>query len=308
MTILRHSDYYNVVLETVKEHGRIHRRALRDEVAKRVGLSEEEKQATNSKGTNIFGSRIHWSSAVLVLAGLLRRPERAILEITPLGDQLLAKYPNGIPAEIVKEQDAFKAMEERARQNKLEKKSSEPSDELDDDQTPLEQLERAVSQVEQAVANDLLVLIQGLNPAALEKLMLTLLRKMGYGASEDSLQHIGGTGDEGLDGVVYQDKLGFHRIYIQAKRYKTGNNISTDTMNSFIGAIERKGGIGGVFVTTSDFTDGARKAATETPKHIALINGQKLSYLLIEHEIGVRFPKVFREVELDDSFFEELSE
>ena len=232
MPILEHSDYYNVVLETVKENGRIHRRVLKDAVARRVALSDDEKQMSKSRGTNVFGSRIHWSSAVLVLAGLLRRPERAILEITPLGEQLLAKYPNGIPVEIVKEQDAFKAMEERARQNKLEKKSCESSGELDDDQTPLEQLERAVGQVEQAVSNDLLVLIQGLNPAALEKLMLTLLRKMGYGASEDSLQHIGGTGDEGSDGVVYQDKLGFHRIYIQANRYKTGNNISTDTMNS----------------------------------------------------------------------------
>ena len=82
------------------------------------------------------------------------------------------------------------------------------------------------------------------------------------------MQHIGATGEDGFDGVVYQDKLGLHRIYIQAKRYKTGNNISTYTLNSVIGAIKRKGGIGGVFVTTSDFTDGARKAATETLKHI----------------------------------------
>jgi restriction system protein len=134
------------------------------------------------------------------------------------------------------------------------------------------------------------------------------MQAMGYGASEEMLQHVGGSGDEGIDGVIFLDQLGFHRIYLQAKRYKTGNNITTDHMNSFIGAVERKGGIGGVFVTTSAFTEGAMKAARETPKQISLIDGHKLGESMIKFEVGVRFPNTFREVQLDETFFDELTE
>ena len=223
---------------------------------------------------------------------------------------MLAQNPAGITEDLVRSQEAYKEMTERSRQNRAKKKLQGPTDFLetpsDSAQSPLELMEQAIEEVETSVASDLVKKIQELPFEALEKLILKLLRAMGYGASEEMLQHVGGSGDEGIDGVIYQDELGFHRIYLQAKRYKTGNNISTDTMNSFIGAIERKSGIGGVFVTTSDFTDGATKAAAEAPKHIALINGHELGRILIQFEIGVRFPKVYREVELDEGYFEEL--
>lgn len=310
MAIQRHSDYYTLVMEILRDEGPMNQKDLRQRVADEVGLTEEERSITNAKGLNIFGSRIHWAGAVLVLAGLLERPRRAQIGISELGLKVLAENPQGITEELVRSQDAYKEMEERSRQNKAQKKlqSSQEfgSAQSDTSQTPLEQMEQAIEEVETSVASDLVKKIQALHFEALEKIILKLLRAMGYGASEEMLQHVGGSGDEGIDGVIYQDELGFHRIYLQAKRYKTGNNIDTATMNSFIGAIERKGGIGGVFVTTSDFTDGARKAAGETPKHIALINGHDLGRNLIRYEIGVRFPKVYREVELDEGYFEEL--
>lgn len=308
MTIKRHADYYTTVMETLRDEGPLHRNELRDRIAEKEGLTDEEKRSANARGTNIFHSRIHWSGAVLVLAGLLERPQRGQVALTAEGARLLALHPEGITDELVKSQEAYRDMEERSRQNKEAKKLSDDSfvSEGADDQTPLEQLEEAIDELEATVASDLVKKIQELHFEALEKIILKLLRAMGYGATEEMLQHVGGSGDEGIDGVIYQDELGFHRIYLQAKRYKTGNNIDTATMNSFIGAIERKGGIGGVFVTTSDFTDGARKAAGETPKHIALINGHDLGRNLIRYEIGVRFPKVYREVELDEGYFEEL--
>ncbi len=308
MAIKRHSDYYTVVLETLRDEGPLHRNELRDRIAVKEGLTDEEKRSANARGTNIFHSRIHWSAAVLVLAGLLERPERGKVSITDEGLRLLSLHPKGITDELVKSQEAYREMEERSRQNKAAKKLSNESEQPDaaGDQTPLEQLEEAIDELEATVASDLVKKIQELHPEALERIILRLLRSMGYGASEAMLQHVGGSGDEGIDGVIFQDELGFHRIYLQAKRYKTGNNIGPEQMNSFIGAIERKGGIGGVFVTTSDFTDGARKAVLETPKHIALINGHELGRSLIRYEIGVKFPKVYREVEVDEGYFEEL--
>lgn len=310
MAIKRHSDYYTLVMKLLRDEGPLDQKALRERVAEEVGLSHEERSVTNAKGLNIFGSRIHWAGAVLVLAGLLERPRRAQIAISQLGLKVLADHPEGITEDLVRSQDAYKEMEERSRQNQAHKRRQTKEDfdsvPLDSSQTPLEQMEQAIEEVETSVASDLVKKIQELHFEALEQIILKLLRAMGYGASEEMLQHVGGSGDEGIDGVIYQDALGFHRIYLQAKRYKTGNNISTETMNSFIGAIERKGGIGGVFVTTSDFTDGAKKAASETPKHIALINGHELGRNLIRYEIGVRFPKVYRKVELDEGYFEDL--
>lgn len=309
MTILRYSGYFDIVLDTLRAEGPLHRHDLRDRIAEKVGLSDEERRRTNARGTNIFGSRIHWAGATLVLAGLLERPSRGQIAITPLGRRLLEQHPGGITEELVKSQPAFIEMAARSKENRARKKlreeqvegNAEPSD-----QTPLEQLESAVSELEASVASDLVAKVQELPPKALELLILRLVRAMGYGASEEMFHHVGGAGDEGIDGVIYQDQLGFHRIYLQAKRYKFGNNITTEQMNSFIGAIERKSGIGGVFVTTSDFSDGAKKAAIEAPKHIALMNGYDLGRSLVEHHIGVRFPKTYREVELDENYFDEL--
>jgi restriction system protein len=309
MTIKRHSDYYTLVMQTLRDEGPMHLKDLRDRIADKVGLPEEERRLANAKGTSIFHSRIHWSGAVLVLGGLLERPSRGQIAISETGRRVLAEHPEGITDELVKSQDAYKEMEERSKLNKAAKKLAQEGGEqaiLSSDQTPMEQLEQAIAEIEDTVASDLVKKIQGLHPDGLEKLILKLLQAMGYGASEEMLHHVGGSGDEGIDGVIFQDQLGFHRIYLQAKRYKTGSNIGPDQMNSFIGAIERKGGIGGVFVTTSDFTEGARKAVSETPKHIALINGDDLGRALIRYEIGVRFPKVYREVELDEAYFEEL--
>ena len=309
MAILRYSDYFNLVLETLRNEGPMHRNELRDRIAEKVQLNDEERGRTNAKGTNIFSSRIHWSASILVLAGLLERPSRGQIGITQLGQELLRKHPDGITEELVRSQAAFVEMAARSKENQAKKKlkGGEPDVGVEvSDQTPLEQLESAVTELEASVSSDLVKRIQELPPKALEILILKLVRAMGYGASEQMFHHVGGAGDEGIDGVIHQDQLGFHRIYLQAKRYKTGNTISTEQMNSFIGAIERKSGIGGVFVTTSDFSDGAKKAAAEAPKHIALINGFELGKSLIEHQIGVRFPKTYREVELDESYFDEL--
>ena len=310
MTIKQHADYYTIVLKTLRDEGPLHRNELRDRIAEKEGLSDDEFRRVNPRGTNIFHSRIHWSAAILVLAGLLERPKRGQVAITELGERLLDLHPEGITEELVRQQEGYRDMEERSRKNReVKKESSDGAEEaFSSAQTPMEQLEQAVEELEATTASDLVKKIQALPPEALERLILRLLRAMGYGASEEMLQHVGGSGDEGIDGVIYQDELGFHRIYLQAKRYKTGSNIGPDQMNSFIGAIERKGGIGGVFVTTSDFTEGARKAANETPKHIALINGHDLGRNLIRYEIGVRFPRTYREVEVDEAYFEELSE
>jgi restriction endonuclease Mrr len=121
MAIKKHSEYYDLVLQILKDSGPMSQSELRETIAMREALTEEEKRFSNDRGTNIFGSRIHWSTAVLVLAGLLHRPERAHVAITELGLRLLEENPHGISDDLVKSQQAYKEMEERARQNKIRK-------------------------------------------------------------------------------------------------------------------------------------------------------------------------------------------
>ena len=127
---------------------------------------------------------------------------------------------------------------------------------------------------------------------------------MGYGVDSDSLQHTGGPGDEGVDGVINQDALGIQRIYVQAKRYKTGSNISRESIQSFIGALQ--GASGGVFITTSSFTSGALEFASKhlSPK-IVLIDGLELGRLMLKYEIGVITQRTYKLMEIDENYFSE---
>ena len=128
---------------------------------------------------------------------------------------------------------------------------------------------------------------------------------MGYGADEDSIEHTGKSGDEGIDGVINQDRLGLQRVYVQAKRYKTGSNISQETLQAFVGALHGKGATSGVFITTSGLT----KNAMEYAKHqnnprIIVIDGIELGKLMVEFEIGVEVQRSFRVVTIDENYFE----
>jgi restriction system protein len=138
--------------------------------------------------------------------------------------------------------------------------------------------------------------------------ILVLLGKMGYGDGDDSLEHLGGPGDEGLDGVINQDRLGLQRIYIQAKRYKDGNNIGRPEVQKFMGALQGQGASGGVFITTSKFSHDAEDYVSKnmTPR-IILIDGPELGRLLVKHEVGVVSLRTYNVLEIDENLFEHES-
>ncbi len=117
-----------------------------------------------------------------------------------------------------------------------------------------------------------------------EDIVVELLTVMGYGDGKVSKR----TNDEGLDGVIKEDKLGLDKIYVQAKRYAANNSVGRDVVQSFSGALDGKGARKGVFITTSYFTDNARKYAERLEaKKIILIDGMELSKLMIDHNVGV---------------------
>lgn len=152
--------------------------------------------------------------------------------------------------------------------------------------------------------NRLLEKIYNNNADYFEKLVINLLLQMGYGYNEKSGQKVGQSHDGGIDGIIYEDELYLEKIYVQAKRYKSGNNISIEKIQSFVGAIGQ--GAKGVYITTSDFTSEARKyVEQQTIAKLSLINGDMLSELIIKHKLGLKVVETYCIYEIDEDFYTE---
>jgi restriction system protein len=305
MTIHPHWYYYPTVLRLTAEHGPLHRTKLRELAAQSTELSPEDYEIVNERGTNIFASRINWSVTDMVGIGAMIRSSRGIADITPFGHQLLVRFPNGMTRKEIEKLPEWESWKARWTEKKSAPAAASESVSAGSGLTPDELLDAALSELNQSLARDLVQRIQGLKPAALERIVLQLLHEMGYGASEEALEHLGGAGDEGVDGVINLDKLGLQKIYIQAKRYKDGSPITPTTIQAFIGALVSKRAVGGVFITTSDFTKAAMEAAAKSTLQLELINGAKLGELLIQYQVGVRVQELIK-AQLDEDFFEDL--
>jgi restriction system protein len=298
-------EYYFVpVLKALKENGRMHRRENMAAVAKAEGTTPAELEIKTTKGTNIFRSRVGWAQAFLVQAGAVVRPQRGYLEITERGIKLLQENPQGFKAKKFREfPDYANAWSGRRSSNP----EGEPLEEqTESDVSPQERIEIAVSEIENALAIEIVQRIHSLSPKFLELVVLELLHAMGYGTSESSIEHVGGPGDEGVDGIIHQDALGLQRIYVQAKRYKAESSIGRPDIQKFVGALAGLGANGGVFITTSSFSADAKDyAAKNLSARVILIDGIELGLLMVRHGIGVQKRKNFSIVEIDEDYFEE---
>jgi restriction system protein len=299
--ILKFDEYFVHVLKFCKENGPTPGAVIRTKIQDITGVTHAERAIVTEKGTLVADSRIYWAIQYLFQAGALNRPSRGIYEITDLGIELLVKYPNGLTEKSLKNTEGYQAWVARIGTNP--RAANTPSSKSDGE-APQESIETALTEIENNLSAELVKQIQDMSPEFLEKSVLKLLGAMGYGVDSDSLQHTGGPGDEGIDGIINQDKLGIQRIYIQAKRYKTGSNISRETIQSFIGALQ--GASGGVFITTSMFTAGALDFASKhlSPK-IVLIDGPELGRLMLKYEIGVIVRRSYKLMEVDENFFSE---
>jgi restriction system protein len=173
-------------------------------------------------------------------------------------------------------------------------------------QTPLESIESAINELERTISTDIVQRVQSMSPKFLELVVLKLLRAMGYGDSETSIEHLGGPGDEGVDGVINQDSLGLQRIYVQAKRYKSENTIGRPDLQKFVGALSGLGANGGVFITTSNFSSEAKEYANKNiSQRIILIDGEELGKLMVRYGIGVQSKNSYQVVDIDEDFFDE---
>jgi restriction system protein len=171
-------------------------------------------------------------------------------------------------------------------------------------QTPEEILGEVHEELNQSLVDELLTKISDSSPSFFEILVIDLLVKMGYGGSrKDAGQAVGGVGDEGIDGIIKEDKLGLDAIYIQAKKWE--NSVSRPEVQKFAGALQGKRAKKGILITTSTFTKEAQQFASSIDSKIILIDGQRLAELMIEHNVGVSMVTAYEVKKIDIDYFNE---
>jgi restriction system protein len=278
-----------------------------EKIADQLGLSEEEREEMLPSGRQrVLHNRIHWAKFYMSKAGLVESPKRGVFRATAEGKAALARNPASIDNETLKAYPAFVAFQEASTTGptKSEKPVAEAS--ASSSATPEEQIDAAQAVLHSALSSDLLQRILDNSPAFFEHLIVDLLVAMGYGGThENAALKLGKSGDNGVDGVIDEDRLGLDRIYVQAKRYAVENSVGRPEVQGFVGSLVGFGATKGVFVTTSTFSAGARQYAEQIPQRIILIDGARLTDLMIEHDVGVRVNRRVAIKRLDEDFFSE---
>jgi len=270
-----------------------------DNLAEKFNLTDEEISRLIPSGSPKFYNRVGWAKTHLKKAGLLEYPQRGYFRITQRGLDVLQENPERINMSYLKKFPEFVAFRQTHRSDEIE-------DETIDEQelTPEEALENAYLKIRDDLSDELLETILKSPPAFFEKLVVDLLVAMGYGGSQrDAARAVGRSGDEGIDGIIDEDRLGLETIYVQAKRWQRDSKVGRPQIQSFVGALTGNNARKGVFITTADFTSEARNYATGIPLKVVLINGDRLANLLIDYSIGVTTRIKYEIKNLDSDYF-----
>lgn len=300
-------DYQTVMLPLLrfvsdgKEH---HLREAVEALADQFGLSEEERLELLPSGRYpTFNSRIGWAGTYMKEAGLIERPRRGYMKITGRGLSVLQDHPKFINAKFLERYPEFVAF--RNKSGKSDKPKPQAVAEEVEKQTPVETIEAAYQTVRNSLAAELLQQIKSCSPGFFERLVVEVLVKMGYGGTrEDAGEVLGKSGDEGIDGVINEDRLGLDVIYIQAKRWE--GTVSRPEIQKFVGALQGKKARKGIFITTSDFSKQAKDYASAIESSVVLIDGDTLAGLMIDYNVGTTIQSSYEIKRVDSDYFEEV--
>lgn len=275
-------------------------------LAERSKLSKDILNQILPSGKNIFKDRVSWVKTYLVKAGLINQPKRAYCEISELGKTLNLNNLDAITNEFLAQFESFKEFKFGIKEdiNSLEKSTNQiiKIEELEGKQTPEETIQNTTELLKSNIRAELLQLIKEKTPKFFEQLVVDLLVAMGYGGShQDAAQAIGKTNDGGVDGIISEDRLGLDKIYIQAKRWE--NTVGRPEIQQFKGALADQVAKKGVFITTSNFSKEAIESAKKSG--IVLIDGDKLTSLMIEFGLGIQIERSFHIYKIDQDRFDE---
>ena len=282
-----------------KEHAL---REVIERLAVHFGLTDaERKQLLPSGNQEVFVNRVAWAKTHLKMAGLLDSPKRGYSSITPLGLNVLADFPERIDLKVIRQQPGY--LEARGGTKSETQNKTSPQD-VEASQTPEEQIELASLALRSSLGSEILSKLCVSSPSFFENLVVELLVAMGYGGTrKDAGQAIGRSGDEGIDGIIKEDRLGLDTIYIQAKRWL--QTVGRPEIQKFAGALQGFRAKKGIFITTSDFSREAIEYASRIESRIVLIDGEMLWNLMIDFGIGVSKTATYEIKKIDNDYFDE---
>jgi restriction system protein len=305
-------DYQSLMLPLLKHVGTRNGEVTTSEavevLAQELNLTEEDlREMLPSGAQSTFGNRVGWAATYMKKAGLLEPTRRGYYQITERGRELLAKQPKVINVKLLEKYPEFlefkKLKGTRARNGEgITETKSIPDISA---ATPSEALEAAYENLRDELADELLAKLKATSPAFFERVVVELLVKMGYGGSRsDAGRAIGKSGDGGIDGIIKEDKLGLDVVYIQAKRWDSTPVGRPDVMQ-FAGALQAQRANKGIFITTSRFTEEARSYVSQIGSKVVLIDGEQLTSLMIENDVGVSTVSLYPVKKIDSDYFDE---
>lgn len=269
-------------------------------------LSEADVNTLIKSGKKTqVADRVSWTVSYFMQAGLIDTLKRGNYKISISGKKFLAEHKNGFNKNDLLRIPSFASFALRKDAN-VENVPQERPNTVQKEDTPTDIIAYAYNQINNSLAQDLLSKVLELSPMFFERLVVELLVKMGYGGSfEDAASVTQYSRDDGVDGVIKEDKLGFDTIYIQAKRYDKKMQVGSKHIRDFIGALNIKHASKGVFITTSTFTENAKNSVKGIEAKIVLIDGEQLCKYMIEYDLGVSVRQVYEIKQLDNDYFDE---
>lgn len=266
-----------------------------EKISEMLQLSVEEKKRLLPSGTQTYiYNRTGWARTHLKKAGLIQYESRGIFKISPEGKKVLMENPKEITNKFLSKYDSFKEFTNvRSDKKIIENEAS----------TPEEIIENHFELLRENLSNELLETISNNSPIFFEKLVINVLLKLGYGGTEKEARTTLRSNDEGIDGIIKEDKLGLDIIYIQAKRWKKESSIGRPEIQKFAGALQGQRARKGVFITTGLFSNTAIDFVKQIDSKIILIDGKKLTALMIENNIGISVKNTYSVKEIDTDFF-----
>lgn len=280
-----------------KEHALVE---ISEQIAKDFGLTEDQLSAFRlSGGQRLFENRIGWAKTYLNKARLVEYARRGYTKITERGLKLLKKN-DAIDNAVLKQYPEFLEFLHRSHPVTV----TGPDEKKEDNGTPEESLEESFKAINETLKSDLLEKIKSCSAQFFENLVIDLLLKMGYGGSlSDAGKAIGKSGDGGIDGIIKEDRLGLDIIYVQAKKWE--GTVPANAVRDFAGSLLGKKANKGIMLTTSGFPKSAYEFVEHLEQKIILIDGAKLTDLMIEHNAGIYTHRAYEIKKMDLDYFDE---
>lgn len=273
-------------------------------LAAQLRLTDEERSELLPSGLQgTFTNRVGWAATYMKKAVLLESTRRGYYRITQRGKDLLSEKPALINIKLLERYPEFGLFKQLKGTRPIGK--PQPEQPILGSATPLEALENAYENLRDELRKELLTTLKKTTPSFFERVVVDLLVKMGYGGSRtDAGKAIGRSGDEGIDGIIKEDKLGLDVVYIQAKRWDS-NTVGRPDVMQFVGDLQAQKATKGIFITTSRFTDDARRYVLQIGSKIVLIDGDELSQMMVENDIGVSIVSLYPVKKIDTDYFDE---